>query len=69
MLAGQVSNEVDFAADAHLVEDRSKRVDASAPLHAGEVGRNSKIVHGACGIGRSWSWPVRKAMDQVEDAD
>ena len=47
MLTRQVSHEVDFAADAGLVEHWSQRVNTCAPLHAGEAGWNNKVVHGA----------------------
>jgi hypothetical protein len=47
MLGSNVSNEIDFAADADLVEYRSERVNASATLHPGEAGWNRKVRHGA----------------------
>jgi hypothetical protein len=45
VLDRQVSHEVDFAADASLVEHRPERINARASLHLREAGRNNEIVH------------------------
>ena len=42
MLVRHEPTEVDFAADAGLVEHRAERVNTSASLQAGEAGWNSR---------------------------
>ena len=69
MLAGYVSNEVDFAMNVKLLEHRSKRIDPGSSLQASDVRRDVEIGRGTRRVRRSWCGPLRQAVHQVEHAD